>query len=216
MRNEVIEAVKREKLVVIVRGVEREKLIPLAEAMYAGGVRLLEITFSQNGAIPDKQIADSIAMLAEAMKGRMYIGAGTVTRPEQVELVKKAGGLFIISPDTCEEIIKKTREFGLVSMPGALTPTEVMNAHRFGADFVKLFPLQGFGASYVKAIKAPLSGIDLLAVGGVDLTNIGDFLKAGIAGFGIGTSIVDKTLIEREDYEAVTRLAASFVAAVSN
>ena len=84
------------------------------------------------------------------------------------------------------------------------------------ADFVKLFPLQGFGASYVKAIKAPLSGIDLLAVGGVDLTNIGDFLKAGIAGFGIGTSIVDKKLIEREDYEAVTRLAASFVAAVSN
>ena len=97
MRNNIIEAVKKEKLVVIVRGVPREKLIPLAEAMYDGGIKLLEITFSQDGKITDEETASRIAMLADAMKGRMYIGAGTVTSPEQVELVKKAGGLFIIT-----------------------------------------------------------------------------------------------------------------------
>lgn len=216
MRNNIIEAVKKEKLVVIVRGVPREKLIPLAEAMYDGGIKLLEITFSQDGKITDEETASRIAMLADAMKGRMYIGAGTVTSPEQVELVKKAGGLFIISPDTCAEVIKKTRELGLVSMPGALTPTEVMTAHKAGADFVKLFPLGELGASYLKALKAPLSGIDFLAVSGVDLDTIPSLLKAGASGFGIGSNIVKSELVKEEKYGELTEIARAYVAAVSN
>lgn len=216
MRNNIIEAVKKEKLVVIVRGVPREKLIPLAEALYDGGIKLLEITFSQDGKITDEETASRIAMLADAMKGRMYIGAGTVTSPEQVELVKKAGGLFIISPDTCAEVIKKTRELGLVSMPGALTPTEVMTAHKAGADFVKLFPLGELGASYLKALKAPLSGIDFLAVGGVNLDNISELLRAGASGFGVGSNIVKPELVKAEKYGELTALARAYVAAVSN
>ena len=216
MRNEVIEAVKKEKLVVIVRGVPREKLIPLATAMYEGGIRILEVTFSQDGKIPDTEIADRIGMLATAMAGKMYVGAGTVTSPEQVELVKKAGGLFIISPDTCEAVIKKTRELGLVSMPGALTPSEAMAAHRAGADFVKLFPLGELGASYLKALKAPLSGIDFLAVGGVNLETIPALLKAGASGFGIGANIVKSELVAAEKYGELTEIARSYVAAVSN
>ena len=216
MRNEVIEAVKKEKLVVIVRGVPREKLLPLATAMYEGGIRLLEITFSQDGKIPDTEIADRIGMLATAMAGKMYVGAGTVTSPEQVELVKKAGGLFIISPDTCEAVIKKTSELGLVSMPGALTPSEAMAAHRAGADFVKLFPLGELGASYLKALKAPLSGIDFLAVGGVNLDTIPALLKAGASGFGIGANIVKSELVAAEKYGELTEIARSYVAAVSN
>ncbi len=215
MRDEVIEAVRRERLVVIVRGVAREQLIPTAEAMYKGGIRLLEITFSQNGSTSDRETADNIKMLAEAMKGRMYIGAGTVTKPEQVELVKSAGGLFIISPDTCEAVIKKTRELGLVSMPGALTPTEAMNAHRAGADFVKLFPVLDLGPSYVKAVRAPLSGIEFLAVGGVELTNIKEFLKVGVSGFGIGSSIVRQDLIKAGSFDEITALAAEYVKEVA-
>ena len=216
MRNEVIEAIGREKLITIVRGVAREDLIPLAEAMYKGGVRLLEITFSQDGKIADEEIADRIAMLASAMKGKMFIGAGTVTKPSQVELVKKAGGLFIISPDTFEDVIRKTRELELVSIPGALTPSEAMCAHRAGADFVKLFPTVGLGADYVKALCAPLSGIKFLAVGGVDQTNVKAFLKAGAVGFGIGTGIVKNDLIKAGKFEELTELARAYVAAVSN
>ena len=216
MRNTVIEAITKEKLIVIVRGVPREKLVPLAEAMYAGGVRLLEITFSQDGSVSDEETADRIAMLATAMTGKMFIGAGTVTRESQVALVKEAGGLFIISPDTCEGVIKKTREAGLVSMPGALTPTEVMTAHRAGADFVKLFPILDLGPAYLKAVRAPLSGIKFLAVGGIDLDNVKDFLKAGASGFGIGSGIVKSDLIKAEKYEKITELARAYVAAVSN
>ncbi len=216
MRCEVIDAVRREKLVVIVRGIARENLIPLAEAMYKGGVRLLEVTFSQNGKVSDEDTAENIRLLAEAMKGKMYIGAGTVTSPKQVELVKQAGGLFIISPDTCEEVIKATRARELVSMPGALTPTEAMTAHRAGADFVKLFPILDLGPDYVKAVRAPLSGIEFLAVGGVDLSNIKDFLKVGVSGFGIGSGIVKADLVKAGKYDEITQMAKDYVAAVSN
>ena len=215
MRNKVIESVEKEKIVVIVRGDEKEKLIPLAEAMYEGGIRLLEITYDATGKTPDEETAANIEMLAKHFEGRMYIGAGTVIRPNQVELTAKAGGKFIISPDTNKAIIEKTRELGLVSMPGALTPTEIADAARFGADFVKLFPVNAFGTEYVKAVKAPLSHVKLLAVGGVDEKNIADYAKAGACGFGIGSNIVNKKLIEEGAFDKITELAKEFLAALN-
>ena len=215
MREQVINWVEKEKIVVIVRGVEKEKLIPLAEAMYEGGIRLLEITYGATGKTPDEETAANIEMLAKHFEGRMYIGAGTVIRPNQVELTAKAGGKFIISPDTNKEIIEKTRELGLVSMPGALTPTEIADAARFGADFVKLFPVNAFGTEYVKAVKAPLSHVKLLAVGGVDEKNIADYAKAGACGFGIGSNIVNKKLIEEGAFDKITELAKEFLSALN-
>lgn len=144
----------------------------------------------------------------------MYIGAGTVLSERQVELTATAGGKFIISPDANQSVIRKTRELGLVSMPGALTPSEIQAAHLAGADFVKLFPITNLGIGYVKAVSAPLSHIKFLAVGGVDDTNMRDYLKAGVCGFGIGSNIVDKKLIEREDWSAITALARRYVEAV--
>ena len=210
MRNQVIEAIRKEKIVVIVRGVPSEKLIPVAEAMYAGGIRLLEITYDATGKVTDEQTAENIRMLSEHFENRMYIGAGTVITEKQVGLTKEAGGQFIISPDTCEAVIKKTRELGLVSMPGALTPSEIQAAHRYGADFVKLFPITNLGASYVKAVKAPLSHIELLAVGGINENNIEEYLNAGVSGFGVGTNIADKKLIEQGEYEKITDLAKKY------
>ncbi|MBR4949656.1 MAG: bifunctional 4-hydroxy-2-oxoglutarate aldolase/2-dehydro-3-deoxy-phosphogluconate aldolase, partial [Clostridia bacterium] len=117
---------------------------------------------------------------------------------------------FIISPDTCESVIKKTVELGLVSIPGALTPTEVETAHRYGADFVKVFPVNFMGPSYIKALKAPLSHIRLLAVGGIDENNMKDYMSAGACGFGVATGIVNKTAIADGDFDAVTRLALKY------
>lgn len=210
MREKVIEAIEKNKIVVIVRGVAKEKLIPLAEAMYKGGIRLLEITYNANGNPTDEETAENIRMLAEHFEGRMYIGAGTVISEKQVELTKKAGGQFIISPDTYENVIRKTRELNMVSMPGALTPSEIQSAHRYGADFVKMFPITNMGLDYVKAVKAPLSHIRLLAVGGIETDNMRDYLEAGVCGFGIGSSIVNKKTIEAGDYEAITALAEKF------
>ena len=214
MREEIISAIEKNKIIVIVRGVEKENLIPLAEAMYEGGIRLLEITFSANGKITDKQTAENIKMLSEHFDGRMYIGAGTVLKESQVELVKKARGGFIISPDTNEAVVTKTRELGLVSMPGALTPTEIQAAHRSGADFVKLFPISNLGSNYVRAVKAPLSHIKLLAVGGIYDENIAEYLSAGVSGFGIGSNITNKKLIANGEFDKITALARKYVTAL--
>lgn len=214
MREQVIQAIDREKIIVIVRGIEREKLLPLAEAMYAGGIRLLEVTYSANGSVSDEATAENIRILAEKFEGRMYIGAGTVLTEKQVELTAKAGGKFIISPDTCPNVIRKTREIGLVSIPGSVTPSEMQTAHRNGADFIKIFPIVNLGSSYVKAVKAPLSHLKMLAVGGVDENNMTEYLKAGVNGFGLGSNIIDKKKIAENDWAGITSLAQKYVALV--
>ena len=214
MREQVIQAVEKEKIIVIVRGVESEKLIPLAEAMYQGGIRLLEITYSANGKVSDEQTAANIAMLAKHFEGKMFIGAGTVLTEKQVELTYQAGGKFIISPDTCPAVIEKTRALNMVSMPGALTPTEMQIAHRSGADFIKMFPVTSLGTGYIKAVKAPLSHLKLLAVGGVDENNMGDYLKAGVCGFGVGSNIIDKKMLAQNDWAGITALAEKYLQVV--
>lgn len=203
--------IERKKLIAIVRGVEKEKLLPLADAMYAGGVRLLEVTYSANGKISDEQTAANIRMLVENFKGIMHIGAGTVLTEKQVELTYQAGGEFIISPDTCVEVIKRTKELGMVSIPGAFTPTEIQVAHRAGADFVKLFPIAHMDASYVKAVKAPLSHIKFLAVGGINENNMREYVKAGVSGFGVGSNIIDKQKLAENDWASITKLVETYI-----
>lgn len=210
----VINSIDNEKIIVIVRGVEREKLIPLATAMYDGGIRLIEITYSANGSVSDEQTAENIKLLAEHFDGKMNIGAGTVLTEKQVELTAKAGGKFIISPDTCVEVIKKSKELGLVSIPGALTPSEIQTAHKAGADYIKLFPITNLGSSYVKAVKAPLSHVKMLAVGGIDENNIPEYFKAGICGVGVGSNITDKKMIKECDWSGITNLAKKYVAVI--
>jgi 2-dehydro-3-deoxyphosphogluconate aldolase/(4S)-4-hydroxy-2-oxoglutarate aldolase len=214
MQNKIIEEIIKEKLVVIVRGVESEKLISVAEAIYKGGIRFMEITYSADGSISDEETAENIKKLTEHFKGKMHIGAGTVLSEKQVELTYNAGGEFIISPDTYEAVIKKTKELGMISMPGALTPSEIQSAVRYGADFVKLFPITNLGTGYVKAVKAPLSHVKLLAVGGINLDNIDEYLEAGVCGFGLGTNIIDKNMVKNNDFEGITALSQKYVEAV--
>ncbi len=208
---EMINALKDNKIVVIVRGVAKEKLVPLAEALYKGGIRFIEITYSANGSTPDRETAENIRMLCDAVGDRMYIGAGTVLTPQQVELTKNAGGCFIVSPDVSVDVIEKTCELGMMSLPGALTPTEIQTAHKAGAHFIKLFPITSMGAEYIKSVMAPLSHIDFLAVGGIDLTNMNEYLDTGITGFGIGTNIANKELLSNNDYEGLESLAREYV-----
>ena len=213
MKKKIIDVIKKEGLIVIVRSIDKNKLIPLAQAMYDGGVRLLEVTYSANGAVSDEETAENIHALCNHFGEKMYIGAGTVLTEKQVELTKEAGGGFIISPNTKERVIQRTVELGMVSIPGAFSPSEIEAAHEFGADFVKLFPVTNLGAEYVKAVKAPLSHIDLLAVGGIDLDNIPLYKQAGVCGFGIGSNITDKSMIANEDWQGIAELAGRYSSA---
>ena len=214
MRESIIELIEKEKIIAIVRGAEPEQCKAVAQALYAGGIRLMEITYDQKRPESWQATANAIGALAREYEGRMFVGAGTVTCTQLVELTARAGGAFIISPDTDVEVIKKTRELGLVSMPGALTPSEIKTAHNAGADFVKLFPAGSLGAGYLKAVKAPLSHIKLMAVGGVNEENAVEFLKAGAAGLGVGGNLAKKAWIEAGEYDRLTAAAKALVEAV--
>jgi len=206
--------IEKEKIIVIVRGVASDKLLPLAEAMFEGGIRMLEITFSADGKVSDEETAANIALLSRHFEGRMLIGAGTVLTKKQVKLTKKAGGKFIISPDADRAVIKYTKKLGLISMPGAVTPSEIKLCHNAGADYVKIFPAVNLGPDYIKAVKAPLSHIKYLAVGGINPDNMKDYLKAGVCGFGIGGNIVSKDMIERGDFGGIQALAKKYTDAL--
>lgn len=209
-REEVIAAVEKHRLIVIARGLDTEELIRTADAMYAGGVRLMEVTYDALGNPPDEVIAERIRMLADRFAGKMYIGAGTVLSAKQVELTFRAGGQFIISPDYSAEVIGKTRELGMVSIPGALTPTEASTAVRLGADFVKIFPNSEMKPSYIKAIAVPLSHIRFLAVGGVTLDNVQEYIAAGAKGIGVANGIIDKKRVKAGDFAGITELARKY------
>lgn len=211
MKDRIIEIIEKNKIITIVRGVAEDKLIPLAEAMYKGGIRLMECTFAADGRIPDEEVAGYIEMLSRHFGDEMSIGAGTVLTERQVELTREAGGGFIISPDTNAEVIRRTNGLGLVSIPGAITPTEVATAHRLGADFVKLFPVDLYGPGYVRTLRAPLSNVRVLAVNGITAENMREYLDAGASGVGVGSGIVNKKLIEAGDFEGITELARKYV-----
>ena len=210
MREQVIKTVEKEKLIVIMRGVAACDAADVTEALYAGGIRLLEVTYSADGNVSDEETAAVIEALAKRFEGRMYIGAGTVLNEKQVRLTKQAGGKFIISPNADADVIKETVSSGLVSIPGVFTPTEIVAAHKAGADFVKIFPIGSLGPDYIKAVKAPLSNIRMLAVGGITPDDISKYLAAGADGFGIGSNIVDKKLIAEKNFAALTELAKKY------
>ena len=176
MRDAIIERVREKKIIAIVRGVYGEDCIKLAHALYEGGIELLEVTFDQSKPESLERTSETVKSLTSEFGDKMFFGAGTVTSLEMLSLAHEAGARFIVSPDTNEAVIKKTRDLGLVSMPGAMTPSEIMKAYSYGADFVKLFPVADLGVSYIKAIRAPINHIPLLAVGGVNLANLKSLL----------------------------------------
>ena len=213
-REEIIKDVEKYKIITILRGFTTEQLINTVEAMEKGGIKFVEVTFDQSGKISDEETAKNIATLSQKFDGRVRIGAGTVMTEKQVELAYNAGAQYIISPDCYEPVIRKTRELGMVSMPGVFTPTEAANAHRFGADFAKLFPNSEVKMSYLKALIAPLSHIKFIAVGGVNHENMKEFLAAGAIGIGVATGIADRKAINSGNYEEITKLAKLFTSQI--
>ena len=209
-REEIIRDIEKNRIIVILRGFTEEQLISTVDAMEKGGIRLVEVTFDQSGKVSDEVTASNIRALVKHFSGRVRVGAGTVMSERQVEIAHGAGAEFIISPDCYEGVIRKTRELGMVSIPGVFTPTEAACAHRYGADFAKLFPNSEVNVSYLKALAVPLSHIKFLAVGGVNADNMNEYFAAGAKGIGVATAIADKKAILRGDYEEITRRARLF------
>lgn len=213
-RTELKELVFEKKVVAIVRNIYGEDCVKLAEALYRGGIRLMEVTFDQSHPEAFSKTTDTIRLLVEKIGDRMVFGAGTVTSTELVEMTREAGGQFIVSPDTRPDVIRRTVELDMVSMPGSMTPTEISLAYESGADFVKVFPAGTLGTSYIKAIRGPLNQVPLLAVGGVSETNAADYIKAGAVGVGVGGNLAKKALVDIGAFDEIEETARLLVQAV--
>lgn len=203
------------KVIVIVRGLAPAHMEGLARALYAGGIRLIEVTFAQDKPNTWQDTANAIRMISSLYPDDLIAGAGTVMTKEQVHLAHQAGARYIISPNVNEAVIHETKALGLLSLPGALTPTEIVHAHALGADFVKVFPAGNLGPAYMKALCAPLPHIPMMAVGGVTEQNIGAFLQAGAVGAGVGGNLVNKEWIEAGAWARITALAQAYVDAAN-
>lgn len=171
-------------LVAILRGIKSEEAVAVGEALYGAGIRIIEVPLNS----PDP--FGSISALAKSAAGRFLVGAGTVLKPEQADLLHAAGGTLCVAPDGNPEVIARAVRLGLTPLPGVFTPTEAFAAIRAGASYLKLFPAEASSPAVLKAWRAVLPGTaHVLPVGGISADNMADWLDAGAAGFGIGGSL---------------------------
>ena len=212
---EALSVIKKERLVAILRGVPMDRVDGVVSALVRGGVRVLEFTFDH--AEPD-YIADNAAKIrhtVERFGDRVLVGCGTALTVEEVDAAHEAGACLVISPNVDAAVIRRAKELGMVSMPGALTPTEIVHAWELGADIVKLFPAGELGLGYIKAVRGPLGHIPMSAVGGVKPENVADFLTAGVCGFGVGGQLVLGKAVRSGDDAAIEARAREFTEAIA-
>ncbi|MFE0504527.1 bifunctional 4-hydroxy-2-oxoglutarate aldolase/2-dehydro-3-deoxy-phosphogluconate aldolase [Peribacillus butanolivorans] len=206
-----LEELKQGKLVAVIRGARPDQIVPIARALNEGGIRTLEIT------VETPKVCELIDKVKEEFGDDIIVGAGTVLDPETARSVIMAGAEFIFSPTVNIETIKMTKRYGIISIPGALTPTEILTAYEHGADVIKVFPADALGVGYFKNLKGPLPHIPLMPTGGVNLDNLTSFLKAGAVAAGIGGSLINpKKLLSEEDYTELEETAKKFSAIVQN
>lgn len=183
VRSMLLEKIKRDKVVAIFRNVPFETLLKQVDLLLENGINIMEITLNSDNAL------NSIEELKKRYGEDISLGAGTVVEVDDVLRVKDLGAEFIISPNVDVGVIKKTKELGLLSIPGAFTPSELFVAHKSGADMIKIFPAKILGLSYVKHLKGPFPDISFMATGGIDEINANDYIESGYEALGIGSSL---------------------------
>ena len=214
-RDEVIRTVLDTKIIAIIRGFPPETCVRRAEAYLEGGIRMVEVTFPQADPASWAKTAAAIRTISTQFAGEMFAGAGTVLTREQLQMAADAGGRYMIAPSVNTDLIREAVKMDMVAIPGAFTPTEVVSAYEAGASFIKLFPVTALGPSYVKALRAPLPHIPLLAVGGITPDNIADYMKVGCVGAGVSGVLTNKDLIAAGAWDKITEVARALVANAS-
>jgi 2-dehydro-3-deoxyphosphogluconate aldolase / (4S)-4-hydroxy-2-oxoglutarate aldolase len=205
---EIISLLTNPGIIAVVRARSAEQVPPLADALLAGGVIAIEITMSTPHAL--EAIRDARKRLGE----RALIGVGTVLDADTCRGAIAAGAEFVVTPICRTEFVAMAHAADRPIMLGAYTPTEAQLAHEAGADFVKLFPAESLGPNFIKTLRGPLPHLRIVPTGGVDVHNVGDFLKAGCAALGVGSSLVSAKILQENDWPELTRRATAFVNAV--
>ena len=204
-----IDIIKDKRFIAILRNVPLEKVEKATKALYDGGIRLFEVTYNPSKDDTIETVAKSFEIIKK-LGDDISLCAGTVVKPEFVYAAKEAGAKCIVSPHTSEKIIKLTKELGLYSIPGAYTPSEIMNAYEWGADLVKIFPILPGNIDYLKTVISPLSHIPFITTGGVRLDNARDFLNCGATAVAAGATLLTPSCMENDDWEGITENARKF------
>jgi 2-dehydro-3-deoxyphosphogluconate aldolase/(4S)-4-hydroxy-2-oxoglutarate aldolase len=204
-RSEIISMLTHPGIVAVVRTDRPQQVPPICEALLAGGVLAVEITLT----VP--QAIEAIRHASQRFASRALIGAGTVLNAESCRLALMAGAEFIVSPITKLEILQAAHADDRPVMLGAYTPTEAQAAHEAGADFIKIFPADKLGPAYIRTLRAPLPHLRMVPTGGVDLQTAADFLRAGCAALGVGSSLLTAEILRTSNWAELTRLAKAFV-----
>ncbi len=200
-RQKIVQRIISEGAVAVIRLQDSKKLIKVAEAIQRGGISAIEITMTTPNALK------VIEEVSHEMGDDILVGVGSVLDSETARLAILSGAQYVVSPILKREIIETTHRYNLPVMPGAFTPSEVLRAHEWGADIVKVFPADVVGMAFFKAIKAPMPFLQLMPTGGVSLTNGGDWIKAGACAVGVGSALLDKKAIAEERYDVLTQNA---------
>jgi len=207
-KEETIQKIKSLGLLAVIRGPSVKVTLSMVDALVAGGVTGIEVTYST------PQAEDVVKSLADLYGDEIVLGMGTLTRPEQAEASRQAGASFLVSPICQVELVKAMVDTGLAVMTGALTPSEVFQAYELGSDIVKIFPGSLTGPSYIKALRGPFPNIPMMPTGGVSLENIGDWFAAGAVAVGAGSELCPKKLVEAGEFNKISENARRFVEAI--
>ncbi len=209
MEQDVLRRIEKHGIVAIIRNIQKETLDEVVEALHRGGVSIVEVTCNTPGYLA------MIERLSQRWSQSMLVGAGTVIDTVLAREVISAGARFLLAPNLDEEVIAIAAEHDTPIIPGVMSPTEAVKAHRLGAAMVKLFPAGILGAAYLKQLRGPLNQIKFMPVGGINIQNMPDFLKAGACAFGIGSELVDNSLVKQGRFAEIQRRAQQYTEIVA-
>lgn len=209
-----IEEIKKHKFMAILRRVPEEKIEKTVQALFLGGVRIMEVTFDPLDCRTVEKTRSAFDTIRRVCGKEVSLAAGTVIKPENVKAAAEFGVGCVVSPNTDEEIIRLTKELGMLSVPGAFTPSEIVKAYNMGADLVKIFPILPDNIQYLKTVISPLSHIPFITTGGVNPDTASKLLEVGAAAVAAGASIITPKALEQNDYKAIQENAKAHIDAV--
>ena len=201
-RKDIVDFIRKHKLIAIIRTSYGARVPRLMDALYKGGIRVMEVTLNTPSCFSH--------MAHFADKSDVLVGAGTVLSGADINKASEAGAQFFVSPIASEEMVQAAHGLNKAILCGAYTPNEIYQAYQWGSDFVKVFPANGLGPSYIKAVRAPLPMLPLAPTGGVNAENAQEWLAAGSIALGVGSGLLPSSLIENESYDEITALATRF------
>lgn len=205
MISNIINKITETGVISIIRKIDDTKIYEVLDALYSGGIRAVEVTFDTPNA------AKLIEMIKNKYDHKMIIGAGTVLDTETARIAILSGADFILSPSLNVKVIEICSSYGKLAVPGVLTPTEIVAALGAGAQIVKVFPARTFGPMYLKDVKGPLSQVEIMAVGGINLDNASEFISCGALCLGIGSELVNFKLVNEGKFNVITENARGFI-----